>query len=189
VCVLGVAVLSPYLQLSRHPMTAPQSTLLSPATNPFYGLYSAWRQRHFYLGLLAFTAILADFLPVTLAHVPFSLIESYETQLYCAWASIAVLGLMILVVAGSFLIKWPHMPVDPRTIAGALFYVSDSWMLGSLEGLSGAGKRDRDHIVSGMGARYNFGYKHGMSGREMVAIDLIADDMEASRVMTHTDYR
>jgi hypothetical protein len=93
------------------------------------------------------------------------------------------------VVAGSFLIKWPHMPVDPRTIAGALFYVCDSWMLGSLEGLSAAGKTDRDHVINGAGVRYNFGYKHGMSGREMVAVDVIADDMEASQGVTMHDER
>lgn len=85
--------------------------------------------------------------------------------------SIAILGFMILVVAGSFLIKWPHMPVDPRTIAGALFYVCDSWMLESLEGLASADKEERDQALKRMSLQYSFGDMFGVSGQERVGID------------------
>ncbi|KUI69366.1 hypothetical protein VM1G_11646 [Cytospora mali] len=141
----SVAIMSPYLQLSNDNLPAERSILLSPPTNAFYGIYSAVRQRHLYLGVLSFTTILGElFLPVTLSHVPFSLIETYKTQVVCTWISIAILGLMILVLVASFFIDWPHMPVDPRTVAGAMYYVCDSWMLETMRGMSTLSKKDRD---------------------------------------------
>ena len=173
----GVAVLSPYLQLSRRPLAASRSILLTPPTNPYTGLHAAFRQRHLYLGVLAFTTILGElFLPVTLAHVPFSLVETHQTQVVCAWMSVAVLALMIAVVSASFLIRWPHMPVDPRTIAGALFYVCDSWMLDGLEGLAAVDKSNRDKALRGMGFQYTFGQISGIRGKERVGIDDLGKD-------------
>ncbi|KAI1636214.1 hypothetical protein F4809DRAFT_663063 [Biscogniauxia mediterranea] len=74
---------------------------------------------------------------------------------------------MILVVACSFFVRWPHrMPVDPSTIAGAMYYVCDSYMLDSLSGLSVLEKKERDRRVNAMGLRYEFGEMRGVSGRE-----------------------
>jgi hypothetical protein len=84
---------------------------------------------------------------------------------------VAILAAMLLAVGGSFLIRWPHMPVDPRTIAGAMFYVCDSWMLDSLEGLSSLSKDERDKALKHMGLRYEFGQLTGTSGRDRVGID------------------
>lgn len=170
-------MLSPYLMLSRRPLAASSSILLTPPTNPYTGLHAAFRQRHVYLGLLAFTTILGElFLPVTLAHVPFSLVETHQTQVVCAWMSVAILALMMVMVAASFLIRWPHMPVDPRTIAGALFYVCDSWMLDGLEGMAAVGKSERDKALERMGLRYAFGEMSGIRGKERVGVDDLGKD-------------
>jgi len=169
---LGVAVLSPYLVLSQRSLPARRSILLSPPTNPFSGLRTAFLQRNLYLGVLSVATILSElFLPVTLAHVPFSLVETLDTQIVCAWLSIAILAFMIIVLAASFLIRWPHMPVDPRTIAGAMFYVCDSWWLESLEGLSCMEKKERDRIIRHIGVQYKFGIMIGMSGKDRVGVD------------------
>ncbi|KUI53572.1 hypothetical protein VP1G_00867 [Cytospora mali] len=158
----SVAIMSPYLQLSNDNLPAERSILLSPPTNAFYGIYSAVRQRHLFLGVLSFITILGElFLPVTLSHVPFSLIETYKTQLVCTWLSIAILGLMILVLVASFFIDWPHMPVDPRTVAGAMYYVCDSWMLETMQGMSTLSKKDRDLDVKYLRLRYGYGYISG----------------------------
>jgi hypothetical protein len=110
--------------------------------------------------------------------------ETYETQKICAYISIVIIMLMIIVMAGSFMIQWPHMPVDPRTIAGAMFYVCDSWMLGSLDGLASLERRDRDWMVKSMGLRYLYGNLTGMSEKERVGIDAI-DDADDSGVSVH----
>jgi len=175
--LVGVAVLSPFLLLSRQPLPASHSILLTPPTNPYTGLHAAFRQRHPYLGMLAISTLLGElFLPVTLAHVPFSLVETHQTQVVCAWMSVAILALMVVAVAASFLIRWPHMPVDPRTVAGALFYVCDSWMLDGLEGVSAMGKGERDGALRRMGLRYAFGEMTGIRGKERVGIDDLGKD-------------
>lgn len=168
-----VGVLSPFLLMSQRALPAQRSILISPPTNPISGLYSAVRQRHPYLGVLAVTSLLADFLPVTLSHLPFSVLESYQTQYTCTYLSIATLVAMMLTVAASLAVRWPHMPVDPRTIAGAMYYVCDSSVLSSFDGLAGLEMRDRDWMVRSMCVQYRFGTMVGASGKERIGIDAI----------------
>lgn len=159
--------------MSQEPLPAGRSVLLSPPTNPLTGLYSAFQQRHLYLGVLSLTALLADFLPLTLSHVPFSILETYDTQATCTYLSIAILILMIIVLGGSLAIRWPHMPVDPRTIAGAMYYLCDSCMLDSFDGLAGVESRDRDWMVKSMAAGYMFGTIAGSGGKERVGVEAV----------------
>ncbi|PSR79392.1 hypothetical protein BD289DRAFT_348021, partial [Coniella lustricola] len=172
-----VAIISPYLKLRDEPLIADRSIILSPPTNAFYGIWSAYKQRHLYFGFLSSVTLLAELgLPVTLSHVPFSATETYLTGVVCAWATVAILGLMIISIIWSFFIRWPHMPVDPRTIAGALFYVCDSWMLESLEGMSTLSKDARNRSVRFMGHKYDYGMIHGMSGKGRVGFDVVDVD-------------
>lgn len=172
----SVAIILPYQQLSRCALPAERSILLSPPTNAFYGLYSAFRQRSLFLGAVAFTSILAElFLPVTLLHVPFSHLDTYETHRICAWGSISILALMILTILYSFFIRWPHMPVDPRTIAGAMFYVCDSGMLGTMEGMTTLGKKERDSIMRAQRLSYKFASSEGVSGKERMSVDICGE--------------
>jgi hypothetical protein len=159
--------------MSQRALPAQRSILISPPTNPFSGLYSALRQRHPYLGVLAVASLLADFLPVTLSHVPFSVLETNQTQYTCAYLSIIILVVMMLAVACSLAVRWPHMPVDPRTIAGALYYLCDSSILISFDGLAGVEMRDRDWMVKSMCVQYKFGNMIGVSGKERVGIDAV----------------
>lgn len=177
----SVATILPYQQLSKYALPAERSILLSPPTNAFYGLYSAFRQRSIFLGAVAFATVLAElFLPVTLSHVPFSHLDTYETQLVCAWLSISILALMILVILYSFVLQWPHMPVDPRTIAGAMFYVCDSWMLGTMEGMATLGKKERNSFVRAQRLRYEFSSSEGVNGTERMNVDIGGQTGEAA---------
>ncbi len=150
----SVAAASPYLALSSargSGRPAPRSILVSPPTNPFSGLRAALRQRNNpYLGFLAAATVLADVcLPVTLSHVPFSLVETFDTS-WCAPGSASPSSSApAAAVAASFFIRWPHMPVDPRTVAGALYYVCDSHMLDTaLDGMARATKRERNRVLA-----------------------------------------
>lgn len=177
----SVAIISPYHQLSKCALPAERSILLSPPTNAFYGIYSAIQQRSIFLGSVALATILAElFLPVTLSHVPFSHLDTYQTQRVCTWLSVSTLALMILVILYSFLIRWPHMPADPRTIAGAMFYVCDSWMLGTMEGMATLGKKERDSTVRSQRLRYEFASSKGVSGKERMNVDIRGEMGEAA---------
>lgn len=175
--------MSPYLQMRDRALPAERSILPSPPTNALSGLRSALRQRHAYLALAALASLLAELaLPVALSRVPFSAAETFATQVACAWLAAAVLGLAVLSIAASFLVRWPHMPVDPRTVADAMYYACDSWMVQSLGGAGVAvlGTADRDLEVRYLRHRYGYGRINGMSGRGRVGVDIVDDrDEEA----------
>ncbi|KAK4173623.1 hypothetical protein QBC36DRAFT_359459 [Triangularia setosa] len=167
----SLAILSPYHLMSHSPRPAQQSITLSPPMNAFSGIWSAVKCRHIFLIIVAATAILAEFLPILLNNVPFRVTQTWIASRVCTWLAVAIMAIMWLVVVASFFIKWPHMPVDPGTIAGAMYYVCDSWMLWSLEGLSQVPKEERDRKVRDMGMQYAFGNVVGQSGKKRVGVD------------------
>lgn len=171
-----MAVLSPYQLLSQGPQPAGRSVVLSPPLNAFSGILSAARRRHRYLVTVAFTAILSEFLPLLLSNVPFRVTQTWMTHMVCTWLAMAILTIMWLVVAGGFLVKWPHLPVDPSTIAGAMFYVHDSSIICTFEGLGALGKKERDRRVAGMRLKYEFGDIVGLGGRKRIGVDGSRDD-------------
>lgn len=166
-------MISPYQLLANSPQPANHSILLSPPTNAFSGLWSAIRRRHVFLIIVAVTAILSEFMPVLLNNVPFKVTQTMMTHMVCTWMAVGILCIMVLVVAASFFIRWPHMPVDPTTIAGAMYYVCDSWMLWSFDGLSTTTKKELDLTVSGFGLRYAFGDVEGISGLRRIGVDAV----------------
>ncbi|KAK4201020.1 hypothetical protein QBC40DRAFT_64301 [Triangularia verruculosa] len=167
----SLAILSPYHLMSQSPRPAHQSITLSPPMNAFSGIYSAIKRRHIFLIIVAATAILAEFLPILLNNVPFRVTQTFIASRVCTWLAVAIMSTMWIVVAASFFVKWPHMPVDPSTVAGAMYYVCDSWMLWSLEGLSQVPKEERDRRVQEVGMQYGFGNIVGQSGKKRVGVD------------------
>ncbi|KAK4158643.1 hypothetical protein QBC43DRAFT_349936 [Cladorrhinum sp. PSN259] len=169
----SLAILSPYLLLSQSPRAAQDSIILSPSMNAFSGVWGAIKRRHFFLLVVASTAILAEFMPVLLNNVPFRVTQTWLASRVCNWLAIGILSMMWLVVVGSFFVSWPHMPVDPSTIAGAMYYVCDSWMLWSVEGFSMLNQEERDRKVSQLGFRVHFGNIAGLDGRRRVGVDRV----------------
>ncbi|KAK3985152.1 hypothetical protein QBC44DRAFT_405464 [Cladorrhinum sp. PSN332] len=177
----SLAVLSPYLLLSQSPRTAQDSVILSPPMNAFSGIWSAAKRRHFFLIIVAFTGVLSEFMPVLLNNVPFRVTQTWLASRVCNWLAICILSVMWLVVVGSFFVSWPHMPVDPSTIAGAMYYVCDSrllLLLGSVEGFSVLSREERDRKMREMmpGVKIRFGNVVGLSGRGRVGVDMADDD-------------
>jgi hypothetical protein len=80
---------------------------------------------------------------------------------------------MILVVGGSFFVKWHSMPVDPTTIAGAMYYVCDSWLVTEAEGTSTLNRADRDYHINCQGNQYEFGEMTGLSGTRRVGVNTV----------------
>ncbi|KAI1471943.1 uncharacterized protein F4812DRAFT_456046 [Daldinia caldariorum] len=152
----SIAILSPYQLLANSPQHARRSILLAPPTNAFSGLLSSVRQRHGFLAVVASTSILSEFLTIFLGNIPYRVTQTFLLHQVCTWAAVGILCIMVLVVGASFFITWPHMPVDPSTIAGAMYYICDSWMLSRFEGLSTLKRKDRDRRVNEMGLRYEF---------------------------------
>jgi hypothetical protein len=75
-----------------------------------------------YLGFVAFVAILSDVLPAFLANVPYEAVVEARVSTACTWLAVSALCVMVLLVIWSFFISWPHLPIDPSTIAGGMYY-------------------------------------------------------------------
>lgn len=75
------------------------------------------------MGIVAAVSIMAEFLPALLTNIPYRIIETWLAHSVCMWMAIAVLCAMVLTLLGSFFVDWPHMPIDPSTMAGAMYYV------------------------------------------------------------------
>ena len=165
--MIGVSIMAPYQLMANRPRSAMQSILLPRPTNPFYGIYAAVRQRHVFWSITSLMAIFSEFLPILLSNVPFSLGATEKSATVCALMSAVLLGLMILTMAGSVLVKWPPMPVSPQTIAGAMYYVSRSQMLDDFGAVSEMTKKERERRIKEIGGRYYYGLLTGGSWRRL----------------------
>ncbi|KAK2059566.1 hypothetical protein LY76DRAFT_625760 [Colletotrichum caudatum] len=169
---VSIAIISPYYHMDRQSQQPESSILLTRPTNSFYGVYAAILEGNVVLMLAAFMAILAEFLPILLTNVPYNLTQTLTTHNICAVTSISILALMLVTLVASLFTKWPDMPVDPRSIAGAMYYINESRMLEDFEGLSKLNSDDREKRVKELGRRYFYGAISGKDGRRM-AVDSI----------------
>ncbi|KAI0455117.1 hypothetical protein F5B21DRAFT_214624 [Xylaria acuta] len=120
----AIAFLSPYKLLQRRRLNKGKAITVSPPTNPFTGLWLAFvpSRRDFYLGVVAATAIVAEFLPLFLSNIPCNGVQLEIAETINVYLSVAVLSVMIFIVGASFFIDWPTtMGADPSTIAGAMY--------------------------------------------------------------------
>ncbi|WQF80706.1 hypothetical protein CDEST_05720 [Colletotrichum destructivum] len=164
---VSVAIISPYYHMGRRSQQPESSILITRPTNSFYGLYAAIMEGNIVLLLAAFMAILAEFLPILLTNIPYNLTQTLVTHNICALTSVSILALMIAALVASLFVRWPEMPVDPRSIAGAMYYVNESRMLEDFEGFSKLDSKEREKRVRELGRRYFYGAITGKHGRRM----------------------
>ncbi len=168
-----MALISPYRYLSQRPQSAASSILISPAVEPFSGLFAFIRQKDFFGTIVAITAILSKFMPILLSNIPFRQTQTWMAHLVCAWMTVAILSLMIVVLVGLLFVKSPYLPVDPATIAGRMYYLCDSELLEDLERPPVSDKEQgRSRFAELLtGPRFTLGLMFGTSGVKRVGID------------------
>ena len=177
----GVAAAAPFVRMARQPCLAGQGILRSPATNSLTGIMEGARQRDFLLFASAVMAGIAELLlPALLANIPYALTQTYDGHVGATAASLAILGIMVILLTASLIfVRWPHLPVDPRTLAGAIYYVSRSErLLADLKGqrLALLDEASCQEYVEGLKRRYM--YKPlGGDGRMAVEVEIEEDEM------------
>ena len=167
----AVATIIPFHSLSTHTQPASKSILVSRPTNAFYGIYLATtRLRHPFYIAVSLVTIVSEFLPILLSNIPHKLTQVLAPTLICTRVSMGILAAMVGVIIWSFFIRWPPMPVDPRSVAGMMWYVCESGrMLDDFEGLSVMEGKERDRRVREMGRRYYYGE---LVGRRRLGVDV-----------------
>ncbi|KAI0851920.1 hypothetical protein F5Y00DRAFT_274197 [Daldinia vernicosa] len=120
----AVAFLSPHKLLHRIRLYNGEAVYMTPPTNPFTGIWSSLApgRRDVYLGLVCATSILSEILPLLLSTALDKCTEGFWAHTVCLWMAVGVLTTMISVVGFSFFVTWPHMPIDPSTVAGEMYY-------------------------------------------------------------------
>ena len=116
----------PFSSSSRKRRLESEAVLNPPATNPYTGTYFAFRRGQWLLLGTALMALAGDLLPAFLANVPYSLTQTWDAHRLCTYAALTILGAMVVVLAASMCVRWPHMLVDPRSMAGMMYYVAGS---------------------------------------------------------------
>lgn len=152
----------------------PQKSSLSVlAGRPIYavtGIFTGIRERDLLLFSTATMAVLSDFLPMLFANVPYDLTQTELVHLVCARLSAGLLVLMSVVLILSMFARWPELPVDPRSVAGQMWYVAEArWAIDKLEGANLMDDRERRELFNSMGGRWYYGTTRteGRMGVEM----------------------
>ncbi|KAK3314049.1 hypothetical protein B0H66DRAFT_483994 [Apodospora peruviana] len=164
-------MLEPYRRLAR-PTASTHADLIRPrSSNVFSGLFRAAVHGNVFAGAVASAGVLAKFVPIFLANVPFRLTLTWITFMTCTWISVTILSLMVVVLLVSFLVRWPYLPVDPGTIAGCMYYVCDSRMLADLKAVADLDEGARHRHLRDIGMRYRCGSMVGVSAKRRIGID------------------
>jgi Protein of unknown function (DUF3433) len=143
------------------------SILLKRYSFPPFVLFISLLKGHFLAALVAFTTLLADILTITLARIPYAPNEIYLELLICAYTSMAILSLMVLVIIGlSFWKrKLKDIPRKPDTLAGVMSYLYDSHFLVDFEGCERFKGGELEKRIVNAGKRYEFGRFVGVDGQ------------------------
>ncbi|KAH8882168.1 hypothetical protein GQ53DRAFT_610066, partial [Thozetella sp. PMI_491] len=160
-----------YRRLSINQRPAESSILISPPSSAFVGLWNATIQRDIFSWNVALATILAKFTPLLLSNVPFRNTVTWEIHERCTWTAVSILGYMMLVLLGSFLVKKPPMTVEPTSIINCLYHICDSRMVKDFDQLSVLPHGKRDRIVSKMEKKYILDEILGSSGARRVGVD------------------
>jgi hypothetical protein len=78
---------------------------------------------------------------------------------------------MAFTILLSFVIRWPDMPVDPRSIAGAMYYVSESNMVDHFSGMAAMDGDDRKKRIKELGGTYLYGELTTREGEKRPAVE------------------
>jgi len=159
-------------RLARGPQPACRSVLQPREVDSFTGLWRSIYDRDILAITMAFSGVITKALPAVLSGVPFQAAQTYLIHKICAWTSITILIILILVLIGHILlVKWPDMAAAPNMLAVWMYYICDSHMLRDFERLSMLSTRERDHRVTRMARLYRFGWMTGVSGKRRIGID------------------
>ncbi|KAF4461776.1 hypothetical protein FALBO_11432 [Fusarium albosuccineum] len=168
---ISIAMIVPYQVMSQGPQPASNSVLLTRSTNPISGFWSAVKHGQPFPVIVAIMTILSEFMPILLANIPYSLSQVRIAHDICLRLAVSILAAMALTIIISFVIRWPDMPVDPRSIAGAMYYVSESTMVDHFSGMVKLNNKKRKQRIKEMGGAYFYGELTTRTGEKRPAVE------------------
>ncbi|RSL80254.1 hypothetical protein CEP51_006706 [Fusarium floridanum] len=167
----SIAMIMPYQVMSRGAQTAANSVLLTRPTNGVSGFWSAIKHGQLFAAIVAVMNILSEFMPILLSNIPYSLSQVRIAHDICTQLSVGILSAMSLTIISSFVVPWPDMPVDPRSVAGAMYYVSESVMVDHFSGMASMDNKERERRIRELGGTYMYGELTTRTGEKRPAVE------------------
>jgi Protein of unknown function (DUF3433) len=172
-----VRVMTPYRCLRKRNAMAGKTILVSMNGTPISSFPLAVSRGDVFHALVAFTAIMSDILIVAIAGVPFAQAQVWLSFIVSAYVSLGILGLMVLVVLGTFWWRAGNermgMPRAPSTMVAVLMMLCNegNGLRGEFEGWEGVGTAARDIACKKRKGRYWTGRILEGDGRERWVVD------------------
>lgn len=182
--------LAPFVDLSRGDAEPDRTVLLHRHTFPITAFFPLLFRGHYTAASVAFTGLIAEFLILALAGMPYRPGQARGEFLF--WSSISLLILLLMTIQLLIVIWWrrklPVLTRAPDTIAAVMAYVAGTGMGRDFEGLSMLKTKERDGIVKGWGKTYLYGWRReGPEGRVRWVIDDVR--VKEVSVLTQTPRR
>lgn len=164
-------IIAPYRRMAGGPQTANRSILSGRPTYAVTGIFAGIGARDWLLFGTSLMAVLSDFLPMLFANVPYNLTQMEIVHTVCARLSAGLLAVMVVVLFATMFLRWPELPVDPRSIAGEMWYVAEARWVEHLEGVAALNDRERKRRMREMGGKWYYGMVSTRLGDRM-AVEL-----------------
>ena len=162
--------MEPYRQLSRRPQPPLKSVAVAPPTTVFVGIWESLTRREVFASCVAFANILSKLTPPLLSNIPFSPVQTWLFHEVSTWTAISCLAFLTLVLAyGTLFVKYPHVPIDPSSVAGRMYYLCDSDVMLDFQGMSRMSEKE---CLSRLDPdwKYTFGKMVGVSGETRIGV-------------------
>ncbi|KAK4171675.1 hypothetical protein QBC36DRAFT_339512 [Triangularia setosa] len=168
---------SPYLPLRDGEAQPNPTILLNRHSSPICAFLPLLRNRHLAAASVAFTGIIAEFLIIALAGLPYRPGQLRSEFLFCGIASTIILCVMLIQLM--LVIIWrrrlPHLPRQPDTIAAVMTYVAGTSMVRDFYGLEEMKTKERNKAIVQMGKVYAYGWRQEPEGGIRWIVDEVPD--------------
>ncbi|KAK0718734.1 hypothetical protein B0T21DRAFT_295635, partial [Apiosordaria backusii] len=168
---------SPYLPLRDGEARPNPTILLNRHSSPICAFIPLLRNRHLAAASVAFTGIIAEFLIIALAGLPYRPGQLRSEFLFCGIASAIILCVMLaqLILVIIWRRKLPHLPRQPDTIAAVMTYVAGTSMVRDFYGLEEMKTKERNKAIIQMGKVYAYGWRQEPEGGIRWIVDEVPD--------------
>jgi hypothetical protein len=179
---------APYRRLHEGPSRARQTINKKGFTLPITAIVPLARMGYAVPAFVACTTLLAEFLVVALAGLPYRPGQLRGEFLFCGVAAMVILVLMLvcLVMVVRWRKKLPTLPRRPDSVAAVMTYVAGTNMARDLEGMEGMKQKEKDQRIERLGKRYAYGIRVDQDGRKRFVVDEYETGYEAVR--SHRDW-
>jgi hypothetical protein len=142
-------------------------------TTAVTSLFPSLWNGHYTAALVAFTAILSEFLVVALSGLPIRQGQLQDEFFFCGISALIILTIMILTIlaVNAWRKYLPHLPRKPDNTAAVMTYVCDARMIEDFQGLEKVSTREREKWIEELGKRYEYGLRRREDGRLKWVID------------------